>query len=66
MIWYNVKTYKPSTSGTYIVYQETTGYTKIASVDHMKDGTYEFIDYQEDCALEGISHFADIPPIPII
>lgn len=66
MFWYSVKTHKPAKSCSYIVYQETTGYTKIASVDHMNDGTYKFTCYFDSDYLEGISHFADIPPIPII
>lgn len=65
MFWYSVKTHKPATSGTYIVYQETTGYTRIAHVDHKIDGSYEFICEFEEDYLKGISHFADIPAIPL-
>lgn len=63
--WHSTKTHKPPTSGTYIVYQETTGYVLIADVEHFTDGSFQFTNDYEPEYLEGITHFAEIPPIPL-
>lgn len=65
MFWHSTKTHKPANSGTYIVYQESTGYTMVADVEHFNDGSFQFVTDHQSNYLDGISHFAEIPPIPL-
>ena len=62
--WYRTNEYKPSDSGQYLVYQETTGYRLICYCDHFTDNTFKFMDSDTDEYLDGITHFAQSPPIP--
>jgi hypothetical protein len=66
MNWYSVKEYKPAICSTYLVYQESTGYVLIADVVLFNDGTFKFENTDSDDYLEYITHFATIPPGPII
>lgn len=65
MFWYSTKDYKPSDSGQYLVYQETTGFIFVCDVDHTNDGKFYFHDPHNNAEyLTHITHFAQIPPIP--
>lgn len=63
--WYSTQTHKPSDSGQYLVYQETTGFSFVCDAVLMNDGSFYFNDPYSDEYLTGVSHFAQIPPIPI-
>lgn len=63
--WYNVKEFKPINGGTYIVYVEITGFCYIACVDSFNDGTFHFTNENNLEYIENVSHFMDIPPLPI-
>lgn len=65
MFWYSTKDHKPSDSGQYLVYQATTGFCFVCDVDHTNDGKFYFHDpYNGTEYLTGVTHFAQIPPIP--
>ena len=63
--WYSTKEYKPSDSCEYLVYQETTGFKLFCYCDHFNDDTFKFMDSDTDEYLDGVTHFAHIPPIPL-
>lgn len=66
MFWYSTKEYKPSDSGQYLAYQENTGFCFICDVVHLNNGSFYFNDPYSDEYLTNITHFARIPPIPIV
>ena len=60
--WYKTDEHKPSDSGQYLVFQEKTGYVFVADCEHYNNGKFNFVT--ECDMLDGITHFAHIPPIP--
>lgn len=64
MFWYATKDHKPSDSGQYLVYQESTGFCFVCDVVHTNDDKFYFNDPYSDEYLTGVTHFAQIPPIP--
>ncbi len=65
MKWFSVKEFKPINSGEFLVYVESTGICYVADVDHFNDGTYHFNHPSGLEYIENISHFMNIPPLPI-
>ena len=64
--WYKTSEHKPSDSGQYLVFQEKTGYCLIADCSHYKDGTFYFSEAENNFEeIIGVTHFAQIPPIPL-